>query len=98
MVVADRQRRSRWRSLILGLAVGVATTALGITVVALPLFLFAQSTEPARGVDRPFIRTGLVNVAVPAGLVLGVTVGALSGRWYRRGGALPREDGPAWRR
>lgn len=91
-------KRPVLRSLLVGLAVGLATAALGVALVALPLFFFARAAEPARGVDRPFVRTGLVAVAMPAGAVLGLAVGVATARWYRRGGTLPREDGPGWRR
>jgi hypothetical protein len=45
--------------------------------------------EPARGVGRPGIRTGLVRVAIPLAAVVSVVAAAATGRWYRRGGRLP---------
>jgi hypothetical protein len=81
-----------------GVAVGGAVAAIGVALVAVPLFFFARATDPATGLDRPFVRGGLLSVAVPVGIVLGLAAAALAGRWYRRGGQMPREDEPGWRR
>lgn len=77
---------------------GLLTTALVLIFVALPLFFFARAADPARGTGRPFIRTGLVVVAVPASLIAGAVAGPIVARWYRRGGRLGlREDDEYWR-
>jgi hypothetical protein len=73
-----------------GVGVGALVVGLGITLVALPLFAFARAVEPDRGIDRPFVHTGLV-LAIPVGVVLGVAVGSATGWWYRRGGRVPGE-------
>jgi heme A synthase len=81
-----------------GAAAGLAAGALALVVVALPLFFFARAADPARGTGRPFIHTGLVVVAVPLALAVGLAVGGLAAVWYRRGGRLPQEDDGYWRR
>jgi hypothetical protein len=90
-------RPSRLRSTLLGLAVGVATgiaaVGLALSIVAIPLFLLA-TTDPEHGVDRDLVRTGLVDVAIPVGLVTGLIVGVLVGIWYGRGGRLPTDRTP----
>ena len=69
-------------------AVGVATAVVAflaaVGVFALPLFGLAQALEPGSGVDRPFIRNGLLGVALPGAAVVGVVAGALAARWYGR--------------
>lgn len=80
------------RSLLLGIGVGlgvaVCTVAIGFSIIAIPLYALA-SIEPGSGIDRPFVRDGLFQVAIPVGLVLGAAVGTLVGVWYARGGRLP---------
>ena len=70
------------------LAVGTATALLAflaaVGVFALPLYGLALALEPGSGVDRPFIRTGLLAVALPAAAVVGVVAGAFAARWYAR--------------
>ena len=81
--------------MLLAVGVGVAMTLVTVAVVfavlAIPLFALARFAEPGQGLDRPFIRNGLLRVALPAGLVVGVVSGVAVGRWYRRGGRLPTE-------
>lgn len=89
-------RRPLLQSVALGTVVGLALAAAAVGLVALPLFFLARALEPGRGVGRPLIRTGLLQVAIPAGVLVGVGAGALAGRWYRRGGQLPREEGGRW--
>jgi hypothetical protein len=60
-------------------------------IVAMPLFALARFAEPGKGLDRPLVRDNLVHLALPAGAVAGVVVGAVVGRWYHRGGRLPSE-------
>jgi hypothetical protein len=90
-------RRSRLRSVLLGLGVGLATgvaaMGLALSVVAIPLFLLA-TTDPEHGVDRHLVRTGLLDVALPIGLLTGLLVGIAVGVWYGRGGRLPTDRTP----
>ena len=73
-----------------GLGVGIAMAGLVYSILAIPLYVFAQ-TDPG-GLDRPLIRTAFFNVALPAGVIGGVVAGVLVGIWYRRGGRLPDDD------
>ena len=83
--------------MLLGVVVGLAAAGLALTLVALPLFFFAQATEPDSGTDRPFVRTGL-SLAIPAGGAVGAAAGIAAGLWWRRGGELRREDDGGWGR
>lgn len=74
-----------------GVGVGIAVAGLVYSLLAIPLYVFAQ-TDPD-GLDRPLIRTAFFNVAVPAGLLAGLAAGVLVGLWYHRGGRLPEDDG-----
>ena len=74
-----------------GLGVGIAVAGLTYSLLAIPLYVFAQA-EPD-GLDRPLIRTAFFNVALPAGLVVGVLAGVLVGLWYAKGGRLPEDAG-----
>jgi hypothetical protein len=74
-----------------GLAVGLASVGIVVSIIAIPFFALARFAEPGNGLNEPLVRTGLVKVAIPAGLVLGAITGAYVGRWYRRGGRLPTE-------
>lgn len=76
------------------IAGAVAAAVLGL--LALPLFFLARALEPDQGLARPLVRTGLFQVAIPAAVLTGLGAGALTGRWYRRGGELPREEGSRW--
>jgi hypothetical protein len=84
------------RSLALGVAVGavIALATIGVVyaMIAIPIYALAQA-DP-HGTDRPYFRDSLFHIAVPAGLVLGVAIGALVGVWYRRGGHLPTDRSP----
>jgi hypothetical protein len=73
-----------------GIGVGIAVAGLVYSILAIPLYVFAQ-TDPD-GLDRPMIRTAFFNVALPAGIVGGIVAGVLVGVWYRRGGRLPDDD------
>jgi hypothetical protein len=89
--------RSRLRSTLLGVAVGlstgIASVGLALSVVAIPLFLLA-TTDPAHGVDRDLVRKGLLDVALPFGGITGLAVGITVGIWYGRGGHLPTDRTP----
>jgi len=69
------------------LGVGIAVAGLTYSVLAIPLYVFAQ-TDPD-GLDRPLIRTAFFNIALPVGAVSGVVAGVVVGLWYARGGRLP---------
>jgi hypothetical protein len=91
---ADLDHRARRTVLVavgMGAAVGLASVALIVSIIAIPLFALARFAEPGKGLDEPLIRTGLVNVAIPAGLVLGTATGVAVALWYRKGGHLPTE-------
>jgi len=91
IAVADRTRRPVLLAVFVGIAVGLAAIGIILSIIAIPFFALARFADPGNGLDQPFIRTGLINVALPAGLVLGTIAGAFVGRWYRRGGRLPTE-------
>lgn len=84
------------RSVALGAAIGVivavATAGLVYGMIAIPMYALAQA-DPS-GLDRPFFRTSITRVALPAGLLVGLGVGAVLGVWYRRGGHLPTDRTP----
>ena len=75
-----------------GAAVGLMVVGVVYAILAIPLYALAQS-DP-HGLDRPFFRHALVRIAVPAGLVIGIAIGALVGVWYARGGRLPTDRTP----
>lgn len=83
--------RPTGRSVAIGVAVGVAAAAIVFFLIAIPFYTLA-SFEP-NGLDRPIVRTGLFRIALPVGVVAGVVIGAVSGRWYRRGGRWTADDG-----
>lgn len=67
-----------------GAGAAVAGFLVAVGLFALPLFGLAQALEPGQGVDRPFIRTGLFAVALPAAALVGLAAGVLTARWYAR--------------
>lgn len=71
------------------LLAGLAVAGLVYSVIAIPLYVLAQ-TDPD-GLDRPFIRSGILTVALPAGIIVGVGAGIVVGLWYGRGGRLPTD-------
>lgn len=80
-------RRPLVTAVAVGAGVGLAAGLMAFSLLAVPLFALAR-TDP-NGLDREVVRTGLFGVAVPLGLGVAVTVGALVGVWLRRGGRLP---------
>lgn len=86
------QERGRGAALVaaVGVGVGIAVAGLTYSLLAIPLYVFAQ-TDPD-GLDRPLIRRAFFNVAVPAGLLVGLAAGVVVGLWYHRGGRLPDDD------
>jgi hypothetical protein len=89
--LGERPRRPVLLALGVGAAVGLAAIGLVVSIIAIPFFALARFAEPGHGLDEPFIRTALVKVAIPAGLILGSLTGFAVGRWYRKGGRLPEE-------
>jgi hypothetical protein len=89
--IGERPRRPVLLALGVGAAVGLAAIGLVISIIAIPFFALARFAEPGHGLDEPLIRTALVKVAIPVGLLLGSLAGFAVGRWYRKGGSLPTE-------
>ena len=91
VVVPSRAvRRGMGLVAAVGLGVGIAVAGLVYSILAIPLYVIAQ-TDPD-GLDRPLIRTAFFNIALPAGVIGGIVAGVLVGVWYRRGGRLPEDD------
>lgn len=84
-------RRGAWLIAAVGVGTGIAVAGLVYSVLAIPLYVFAQID--ADGLDRPMIRNAFFKVALPAGLIAGVVAGVLVGLWYSRGGRLPDDAG-----
>jgi hypothetical protein len=89
--VGERPRRSVLLAVAVGVAVGLGAIGLILSIIAIPFFALARFADPGNGLDQPFVRNGLIRVALPAGLILGTIAGAFVGRWYRKGGRLPEE-------
>ena len=89
--VAEGARRPVLLAVVVGLAVGLAAVGIILSIIAIPFFALARFADPGNGLDQPFVRTGLIKVALPAGALLGTLAGVFVGRWYRRGGRLPEE-------
>lgn len=87
----DPVARPLGRSILLGVAIGFAAGAIVYFLIAIPIYLVASFES--NGMDRPIIRTGLLKVALPFGVVLGTIIGGVSGRWLRRGGRWTVDDG-----
>lgn len=79
------------RSILLGVLIGLATGAIVYFLIAIPIYLVASFES--NGMDRPIIRTGLLRVALPFGVLLGIVIGVVSGRWLRRGERWALDDG-----
>ena len=82
---ADRAlSRRRWRQAIgFGLLAGALTGFALIGLIAAPLFLWAKATEPELGLQRPFVRNGLL-AAPLLGLAAFAVTAVLSTRWRLR--------------
>ena len=94
LAVPPRAEGSTRRSVLVAVAVGVAVAlcvvAIAYAMLAIPFYALAQ-IEPQQGLDRPFIRDGITQIALPVGALLGLATGVVVGRWYARGGRLPTE-------
>ena len=84
-------RRSVGLGVLVGVAVGLAVIGIAAAIIAIPFYALAQ-VEPQQGLDRPFIRDGLLSLALPGGILIGIVTGTLIGVWYARGGRLPTDD------
>ncbi len=84
--------RSTVVAVLVGLGIAVAVAALVYSIVAVPIYLLA-SNDP-NGLNRPLVRVGLFQVAIPIGLLVGALAGGAVGVWYARGGRLPRDRSP----
>jgi hypothetical protein len=87
----EHARRPVLLAVFVGLAVALAAIGVVFSIIAIPFFALARFTEPGHGLDEPFIRNGLLHVAVPVGALLGTATGVAVALWYRRGGRLPAE-------
>ncbi len=90
-IPAGRPRRPWPIAVVVGLGVGFAALAIAFAIVAIPWFALARFAEPGKGLDRPAVRSGLLNWALPIGVVCGVLTSVAVARWYRRGGRLPSQ-------
>ncbi|WP_436795320.1 hypothetical protein [Actinospongicola halichondriae] len=89
--VADPATRPLGRSVLVGVVIALTSAAIVYFLIAIPIYLVASFES--NGMDRPIIRTGLLKVALPIGAVLGMVIGVVSGRWFRRGGSWTLDDG-----
>jgi hypothetical protein len=89
--VQPRPSRPWGRAIGFGLLAGTLTGFALIGLVAAPLYLWAQATEPGIGLQRPMVRNGLRTAPV-LGLVAFTVTTVLSARWRLRNHAA--EDGP----
>ena len=71
------------RALGFGLIAGVLAGFALVGLIAAPLFLWAEATEPGLGLQRPLVRNGL-RVAPLLGLVAFAMTAALATRWRHR--------------
>ena len=83
-------RRAIGVAVATGVGVGLSVAGIVYAIIAVPFYALARATEPSQGLDRPFIRNGIL-FALPTGLLIGLLVGVIVGVWYARGGRLPTE-------
>ena len=81
--VEPRPRRQWGRAIGFGLLAGTLTGFALIGLIAAPLYLWAQATEPGIGLQRPMVRNGLRTAPV-VGLVAFAVTTVLSARWRLR--------------
>lgn len=84
-------RRSVLLSCVVGVVVALVVVAIAYALLAIPFYALARFAEPGQGLDRPFIRDGILRFALPAGLLIGAASGVVVGIWHARGGRLPAE-------
>lgn len=77
----------------IGLATGLAALGIALSIIAIPMFALA-SFEPGSGLNRSVVRTGLLQVALPFGSLVGLATGITVGIWKARGGSLPTDRTP----
>ncbi|MDQ2648274.1 MAG: hypothetical protein M3Z03_01825 [Actinomycetota bacterium] len=92
-VEPEPKRRSILVGVAAGLGVGLCAVAIAFSIVAIPMYTLA-SFEPGQGLQRDTVRTGLLVVALPFGLLVGLATGITVGIWKARGGHLPRDRTP----
>ncbi len=82
---------ARGIGLVVGVGLGVAVAVAGLVyaVIAIPLYVLAQ-TDPD-GLDTPMIRGAFFKIALPVGVLVGIGAGAAVGTWFWRGGRLPTD-------
>ena len=83
-------RRALVLSSVVGVVVAITVVAIVYALLVIPFYALAQ-IEPGSGMDRPFVRDGILRFALPAGVLLGAACGAVVGVWHARGGRLPTE-------
>jgi hypothetical protein len=95
--VDHEERPPRRRSVLVGVAVGLAVglcgVAIAFSIIAIPMYALA-SFEPGKGLQRDTVRTGLLVVALPFGVLMGLVSGIVVGVWKARGGHLPTDRTP----
>lgn len=85
----DDVRRGVGYGAVVGLVVAIVAIAVGISIIAMPLFALAQIVDGDGVINDPFLRNGLLRWAVPFGLLLGAGAGTIVGVWAGKGGRLP---------
>jgi hypothetical protein len=77
------------RSVLVGAGAATLMAVVTYSVLAMPFYALARFLEPGRGLARPVVRDGILQLALPAAVVLGIAVGIAVGVWHARGGRFP---------